>query len=118
MILDIEVEGAAQVRERRSDVVSIFILPPSVDVLLSRLTARASDEQHEVARRLAEAEGELQQADRYDYIVVNDDVPQAVAEVAAIIDGRAAEPSPRSRQGELIQRLRRDLAGRLRRPPR
>jgi guanylate kinase len=109
VVLDIEIQGAAQIRQRRSDVVSIFILPPSADVLIQRLTERASDDQESLARRLTQAGIELQQAEHYDYVVVNDDLEQAVAEVAAIVD---AETHRTMRQDELLQtvaRLRSDL---------
>jgi guanylate kinase len=102
-LLDIEVEGARQLRERRSDVVSIFVLPPSADVLLDRLRGRASDSPEEVDRRLAHADWELEQATSYDYIVVNDDRAEAVARVAAILD---AEAGRTDRQPDLDVKLR------------
>ncbi|MBI3982748.1 MAG: guanylate kinase [Gemmatimonadetes bacterium] len=89
VILDIEVQGARQVRERRSDVVSIFILPPSVDELLARLGARGDQPPQALKRRLRQAVVEIDAAREYDYIVVNADRTQAVAEVAAIIDAEA-----------------------------
>jgi guanylate kinase len=109
VVLDIEILGAAQIRQRRSDVVSIFILPPSAEVLIQRLTGRASDDRESLARRLTQAGIELQQAEHYDYVVVNDDLEQAVGEVAAIVD---AETHRTMRQEKLLQtvaRLRSDL---------
>jgi len=109
VVLDIEIQGAAQIRQRRSDVVSIFVLPPSAEVLVQRLTERASDDRESLARRLTQAGIELQQAELYDYVVVNDDLARAVAEVAAIID---AETHRTARQDGLVQtvdRLRSDL---------
>ena len=90
VVLDIEVEGARQVRERRDDVVSIFILPPSADVLVARLTGRERGQGGKVLRdRMCRALEELEEAHDYDYIVVNDDRAQAVSEVAAIIDAES-----------------------------
>jgi guanylate kinase len=63
VVLDIEIQGAAQITQRRSDVVSIFVLPPSADVLIQRLTKRASDDRESLARRLTQAGIELQQAE-------------------------------------------------------
>ena len=110
VILDIEVQGAQQVRARRSDVVAIFVLPPSGEALLSRLRGRGSENLREVAGRVAQAGRELEQASSYDHVVVNDVLDQAVAAVEAIIDGEA---SPTLRQPELnerVEQLRRELA--------
>ncbi len=85
-VLDIEVQGARQVRQRRSDVVSIFILPPSAEELLARLGGREAGRPEEVRRRLLRAVDELADAPLYDYVIVNDDRAQAVADVATVID--------------------------------
>lgn len=89
VVLDIEVEGARQIRERHDDVVSIFLLPPSADVLLERLGGRQLDHVAAVRSRLRRAVDEIAEATTYDYVVVNDDRAQAVAEVSAIIDAEA-----------------------------
>lgn len=86
VVLDVEVQGARQLRRRADNVVSIFILPPSADELLQRLGGRGSDRPTDVRRRLVAAIQEVEEARQYDYIVVNDDRAQAVSEVAAIID--------------------------------
>ena len=83
VILDIEVQGARQVRERRTDVVSIFILPPSAEELLARLGGRGTDRSADLERRLRRGVAELDEALGYEYLVVNDDRKQAVAQVAA-----------------------------------
>lgn len=109
VVLDIEVQGAGQVRERRGDVVSIFVLPPSAAALVSRLEARALDDRESLSRRLAQADSELQQATAYDHVVVNDDLDLAVAAVAAIVDG-AVKPEPHGPELErTISRLRAEL---------
>lgn len=89
VVLDIEVQGARQVRERRSDVVGIFILPPSADVLVERLSQRGAATGEELRRRMQRAREELELAPTYDYIVENDNRTQAVSEVAAIIDSES-----------------------------
>ena len=109
VVLDIEIQGAAQIRQRRSDAVSIFVLPPSADVLIQRLTKRASDDRESLARRLTQAGIELQQAEHYDYVVVNDDLAQAVADVAAIIDAETHRTLRHDELCETVARLRADL---------
>ncbi len=89
VVLDIEVQGAQQVRERRSDVVGIFILPPSADVLVELLSQRGAATGEELRRRMRRAREELELAPTYDYIVENDNRTQAVSEVAAIIDSES-----------------------------
>ena len=94
VVLDIEIEGAKQVREHRSDVASIFVLPPSADVLVKRLVGRDQDgADTRVRARLERAMEEVREASKYDYVVVNDDRTQAVSEVAAIIDSESRRPS-------------------------
>ena len=94
VVLDIEIEGARQVREHRLDVASIFILPPSADVLVKRLVGRDQDgADTKVRARLERAMEEVREASEYDYVVVNDDRTQAVSEVAAIIDSESRRPS-------------------------
>jgi guanylate kinase len=110
VILDIEVQGARQVRERRSDVVSIFILPPSVDELMNRLGGRGTDQPKDLRERLLRAVDELDEAQHYDYLVVNDDRTQAVAEVAAIIDAESRRTNRQRPLLETVQELRRELS--------
>ena len=113
VVLDIEIQGAAQIRQRRADVVSIFVLPPSADVLIQRLTKRASDDRESLARRLTQAGIELQQAEHYDYVVVNDDLAQAVADVAAIIDAETHRTLRHDELQEWLAGLRADLEQRI-----
>lgn len=113
-LLDIEVDGARQIRQRRPDVVSIFILPPSADVLLQRLRGREREDEMQIRERVRRAVEELDEATAYGYVVVNDDVDQAVAEISAIIDAEKRSV-PRLieleyRIGELQAGLRRAIA--------
>lgn len=102
VVLDIDVQGARAIRQRRGDVVSIFILPPSVDELLARLGARGGNGPSDLERRLRRAVEEVAEASTYDYIIVNVDRTQAVAEVAAILE---AESRRTHRQAELLEGL-------------
>ncbi len=86
VLLDVEVEGARQLTERRSDVVSIFILPPSAQALVGRLGGRKSDSAEQVVGRIRRAIDEFDQVRHYDHVVVNDDLDVCVAEVSAIMD--------------------------------
>lgn len=86
VVMDIDVQGARQVRQRRNDVVTIFILPPSAEALLERLGGRRSDHPEAVRRRVVQAVEEVTAAPEYDYIVVNDVLDHAVADVEAILD--------------------------------
>jgi guanylate kinase len=86
VVLDVDVQGGASVRRVRPDAVSVFIYPPSIDALRRRLLQRSTDLPEVVERRLHNAPGELQQYREYDYLVVNDDLEQAVARLVAIVD--------------------------------
>ena len=86
LVLEIDVQGAAQVRPALPDSVSIFILPPSRKALGERLRARDQDTEEEIERRLAQAQQEiLEHAKRYDYIVINDDLERAGRKVQSIV---------------------------------
>jgi guanylate kinase len=109
-VLDIEIEGARQVRERRSDVVSIFVLPPSAEKLVERLVGRDQDTaDSRVRARLKRALEEVQGASEYDYVVVNDERTQAVSEVAAIIDSESRRPGRVLDLNEGLAELQRGL---------
>ena len=85
VILKIEVEGAANIRAIYPDCVSVFLLPPSLQVLTERLVRRESDSEDDIRRRLAIAQDELKQAVGYDYMILNDVLDYAVADFRAII---------------------------------
>jgi len=101
VLLEIEVQGAAQVRERRLDARFIFLLPPSMEILEARLRGRGTDGDAAVDRRLAMADRELEAIRFFDYAVVNDDLDTAVGQVLDIV---AAE---RSRREDLLAAARR-----------
>lgn len=85
VLLEIEVQGAMQVHQKRPDAVRIFIAPPSFDELERRLVGRGTEQPEVVRRRLETARHELTMAEQFDYIVVNNTVEQAAADVLAIL---------------------------------
>lgn len=85
VLLDIEVQGARQVREKMPEAVMIFFVPPSLEELERRLVGRGTDSPEVIRSRLERARQEYKEADFYDYIIVNDDVDRAAAELSAII---------------------------------
>ncbi len=110
VVLDIEIDGARQVRERRSDVVSIFVLPPSADTLVDRLRGRdQSIAENKVRARVKRALEEVREASKYDYVVVNDERTQAVSEVAAIIDSESRRPNRVQDLDERIAELQKGI---------
>ena len=85
VLLEIEVQGARQLREEMPDTVLVFIAPPSRDALRARLVGRGTDDSEQVDRRLATAERELQAQDEFTHVVVNDRLEDAVSELEAIV---------------------------------
>ena len=85
VLLDVEVQGARQLHEKKPDAVKIFIIPPSMEELRSRLEKRGTDTQRAIEARLIRAGQEYLEADFYDYIIVNDDADKAARELSAII---------------------------------
>lgn len=99
VILEIDWQGADQVRGMLADAVSIFILPPSIAELEKRLRRRGQDSADAIQRRLAEAKTDMAQAARYDYLIVNDDFDRAQRELLSIIQ------STRLRRERQLQRV-------------
>jgi guanylate kinase len=100
LILDIDVKGARQLKERIPGAVSIFILPPSRQELEQRLRARSQDSEAVIERRLREAAEEIRNYSQYDYVLVNRDVQESVENLAAIISAN------RSRRHWMEQQIR------------
>lgn len=88
VLLEIDWQGARQVREQMADTVSIFILPPSRAELERRLRARASDNEATIRRRLADSRADIAHAHEFDYLLVNDDFAVALADLRAIVTTR------------------------------
>ncbi len=87
LVLEIDVQGAAQVKQKLPSAIAIFILPPSRQDLEKRIRARGQDSEEEIARRLERARQELERYREYDYVVINDDLGRAGHEVQAIALG-------------------------------
>ena len=85
IILEVDVQGAASVRQLLMDSVSVFILPPSFEVLRQRLCARGTDTPESLELRLRNAPKELRQYSSFDYVIINDEVERAVGQLASII---------------------------------
>lgn len=89
LLLDIDVQGAEQVRARVPDAVLVFVLPPSGEVLAERLAGRGTDAADVRRRRLAAALGEVRRAPAFDYVIVNDELDRAADDLEAILDAEA-----------------------------
>lgn len=85
LVLDIDVQGARQLKSSIPDAVSIFILAPSREILEQRLRARSEDTEEVIKRRLQEAAEEIKAYDRYDYVLVNDHLAHSAATLAAVV---------------------------------
>lgn len=93
VVLDVDVQGGVSIRRARPDAVSVFIYPPSIDSLRQRLLGRRTDAPDVVERRLGNAPGEMAQYVSYDYLVMNDDLEQAVERLIAILDAERSRVS-------------------------
>jgi len=104
LVLEIDVQGAAQVKEKLPESVAVFILPPSREELERRLRSRGQDSDEEIQRRLARARAEIEAFGKYyDFCVMNEDVEQAGREVEAILTAvRCSSARRRGRVEELL----------------
>ena len=102
IVLEVDVQGAASVRQLLLDSVSVFILPPSYEVLKGRLIARGTDTPEELEVRLRNAPQELRQYSAFDYVIINDEVDRAAAQLASII---YAERARCVRQENLVREV-------------
>jgi guanylate kinase len=100
VLLEIELEGARQVREKRPDAVMLFIAPPSVVELERRLRGRGTDDEERIQRRLARARKELRAVREFDYLIVNDSLDLAVASFEAVIRAERLRASRLSDEAE------------------
>ncbi len=105
VILEIEVQGAMRVREARPDALLIFVLPPSIAELRRRLNKRGTEEQDVIEKRVAQAKEEIEYAPKYDYVIVNDALEDAVDDFFSII---RAEELKAAKSGELINEVKKD----------
>jgi guanylate kinase len=104
LVLEIDVQGAAQVKEKLPESVAIFILPPSREELERRLRSRGQDSGEEIARRLSQARDEIEAFGKYyDYCVVNDDMERAGREAQSVVTAlRCSSARRRKRVDELL----------------
>lgn len=93
VLLDLDTQGARSVRSLHAGAVLVFVLPPGRQALSQRLRGRGQESPEEAERRLRKALGEIEQADGYDYLVVNDDIEHALAILQAIVAARRARAS-------------------------
>ena len=106
IVLEIDVQGARAVRASMKQVVSVFILPPSYEVLRQRLTARMTERPEELELRLANARGEVEQYRHFDFLILNDEVERAASQLAAVV---LAERARRERQEGVARRVLRSF---------
>ena len=109
VILEIDWQGATQIRKQRPDAVSIFILPPSLDILAQRLRGRETDDDAVIQRRLDGAQDEMSHFAEFDYLIVNDDFQRALYELEAIVEARRLDtPRQQARLASTLEDLLRD----------
>jgi len=108
VLLEIDWQGAQQVRRLvKQPVVSIFILPPSPEVLEARLRGRGQDDDATIARRLAAAREEMSHANEYDYVIINEDFSRAALDLRSIVRAERLKLARQTaRRGDLINRLK------------
>ena len=104
VILEIDWQGARQVRKAMPEAISIFILPPSVPELERRLRSRGTDSEEVIKRRLRDALADIGHWEEFDHVIINDNLEHAVARLLAVVNGRGEETSTRN------PALRKDVA--------
>ncbi len=113
VLMDIDVQGAAQFRKVFPRSVLVFVLPPSTDVLIARLRARKTESAAQLTLRLESAVKEVSAAPEYEYVLVNDELERAVSSLSAIIDAESVRRDRMegldSRIAELTRELRREI---------
>ena len=108
-VLDVEIEGARQIRASFPNSLHVFVLPPSADVLIGRLAGRNTEPAEVIRERITRAADELAAVAEYDYAILNEDLVLAVAQVAAILDAEARRVVRQDGLVAFIDRLRRDV---------
>ena len=102
LLMDVDIQGAKEIKRKYPDSLSIFILPPSIDILNKRLQRRSTDDKKHIELRLKNAVKEIQECREYDFIIVNNDLKQAIKEIEAII---IAQRANKRRRFPLIQKM-------------
>lgn len=102
--LDMDIKGALNLKRRYPESVTVFLLPPGMEELRRRLTSRGRDDKETIASRLAQASAEIEQAEEFDYVVVNDSLSESVRLLQAIVDAERARTT-RIKKIELTEDL-------------
>lgn len=102
VLMDLDIQGAEAIKRRFPESLSIFILPPSMEILKERLKGRSTDEKRDIDLRMRKAVEEIQRCRDYDFIVINDDLNQAAKEIEAIITAQRAH---RKRRFPVVQEI-------------
>ena len=102
LLMDVDIQGAKEIKRQFPESLSIFILPPSMDILKERLQRRSTNDKININLRLKKAVDEIQRCRDYDFIIVNDDLKQAIKEIEAII---IAQRANKNRRFSLIQKI-------------
>ncbi len=102
MLIEVDVNGAAQIRVKMPSAISVFIMPPSLEILKSRLHGRGTDSEEIIQKRLEEALREIARAPEYDYIIVNDNIDEAVNDFISVM---AVDKFKTDRNLELINKV-------------
>ena len=108
-VLDVEIEGARQIRRNFKNSLLLFVLPPSADVLLSRLKGRNTEDPMVLQQRVIRAAEELAVVSEYDYAIVNEDLVAAVSQVAAILEAEARRVPRQQELPDFVEELKRDV---------
>ena len=107
VILEIELQGALKVREKYPDALLLFVMPPDTDTLVNRLKGRGTETEEVIKARLARAVEESQDVDKYDYMIINDDLEQSMEELNNLIEGQHYKIN---RNLEFVNRIRSELS--------
>jgi guanylate kinase len=108
-VLDVEIEGARQIRKNFQNSLLLFVLPPSAEALMQRLTGRRTEDPALVRDRIVRAAEELKAVEEYDYAILNEDLVVAVAQVAAILEAESWRVPRQDTLPAFVEQLRRDV---------
>jgi guanylate kinase len=107
VVLEIDWQGAQQIRRLKPEAVTIFVLPPSIETLQERLRGRGQDSAEVIASRIAAARGEIAHVSDFDYVIINDDFHRAAQDLTSIVRAeRLKRPRQLVRHAELINRMK------------
>ncbi len=108
VLLEIEVQGVLQVKEKFPDTVTVFVTPPTISELRKRLTGRGTEDAETIEKRIERAAEEVRYAYDYDYLLINDDIDKAIADLRDIV---SAEHQKEENRTDVVKRLQDELGG-------